>query len=125
MALGSAIHKRSSCLLLSPVKIRNRGGMDVWFPELTYPKRPSPPYDAAVCGQVMVLEFSCFSVSQKRLVSYDAPLRRKPKPAPGWSIPCRNEGFSGPGTSLREIPVYLLYIAYTTAAVPPKAANCL
>lgn len=47
------------------------------FPELTYPERPSPPYDAAVCGQVMVLEFACFSVLQKRLVSCDTPLRRK------------------------------------------------
>jgi len=42
-----------------------------------------------------------------------------------WSVPWRNEGFSGPGTSLRENLVHLRYTAYVTATAPLRAANCL
>ena len=58
--------------IASPVKTRNTGRMDVWFSKITYPKRPIPTHDAAVCGQIMVLEASCFSIQQKWLMPYNA-----------------------------------------------------
>lgn len=30
-------------------------------------------YDAAVCGQIMALDLSCFSILQKRLVPCETP----------------------------------------------------
>jgi hypothetical protein len=97
----------------------------------TYPEWSIPTCNAAVRGQVVVLETSCFSILQKRHMSCSIPhsrawieLEAKNRELE-WSAPWRNEGFSGPGTSSSEILVYLRYAAYVTAAAPPKAAHCV
>jgi hypothetical protein len=128
-ALGSAIHRRFSCSehhLLGPQSGRN--GCSV-FCQLTYPERSFPTYDAAVRGQDMVLALSCFSAHQKRRMPCNIPCSRAQIESKSndleleWSVPWRNEGFSGPGTSSSEILVYLRYAAYVATAVPPKVAH--
>ena len=57
----------------SPVKTPIGEGWKFDFQEFTYPDSPFPTHDAAVCGQIAVLELAYFSILQKRRISCSTP----------------------------------------------------
>jgi len=46
---------------VSPIRTAIGEGMDARLLRVTYPERTVPTHYAAVCGHIIVLEFSCFS----------------------------------------------------------------
>jgi len=76
IALGSAVHRRSSCPERHLSKSRSGRNVCPIFQGSTYPESPFPTHDAAVCGQIMVFELAWFSIFQRQQMSCNIPCSR-------------------------------------------------
>ena len=105
MALGSAIHKRSSCAknVVHILLVRDYSQ--------TYPKWTIPTSHTSVVLQDVLFCNACILSYPMPLMSFNIAVSEINKDTRSLSVPWTQEGFCGPGISLTEDRLYLRYKA--------------